>query len=191
MPIYREGLPQNEGGLFLTDGGLETDLIFNEGFELPLFAAIDLLRLPEGEAAVEAYFDSYLRIAEAHDVGFILESATWRASSDWASALGYGKGLMDDLNERAIALLARKRDESGASGPLVISGCVGPRGDGYDASVRMGADEAADYHSRQIGIFAGTDADQVTAITMKATAIGIRLSVLLPAVARSMKVRMI
>ena len=36
---YRGRLPQLDGGLFLTDGGLETTLIFHEGFELPMFAA--------------------------------------------------------------------------------------------------------------------------------------------------------
>jgi hypothetical protein len=41
---YRRYLPQLDGGLFLTDGGIETTLIFHEGLELPYFAAFDLLK---------------------------------------------------------------------------------------------------------------------------------------------------
>jgi hypothetical protein len=39
MAHYRNALPQSAGGLFLTDGGIETTLIFHEGLELPDFAA--------------------------------------------------------------------------------------------------------------------------------------------------------
>jgi len=163
---YRSALPQLSGEIFLTDGGIETDLIFNDGLELPSFAAIDLMRTDGGRAALEAYYRRYLSVAEAHGLGFVLESATWRASPDWESALGYPSGLMADLNEQAIELLARLRDTSIALAPIVISGCVGPRGDGYQPGRTMTSDEAAEYHARQIRLFAETDADQVTAITM-------------------------
>lgn len=167
MPRYRDRLPQLDGALYLTDGGIETDLIFNEGLELPLFAAVDLIRTAEGRGAIERYFRKYIAIASDYGLGFLLETPTWRASADWGERLGYEAGLIDRLNADAVELLAGIRGgRTAASAPVVISGCVGPRGDGYDPGVRMSAEEAADYHSAQIGVFSRTVADQVSAITM-------------------------
>jgi homocysteine S-methyltransferase len=166
MATYRGHLPQLEGSPVLTDGGLETDLIFNRGIELPLFAAADALRYAEGREALAAYYRRYLDIADEHDLGFVLESPTWRASADWGEQLGYAPGAMDDLNEQAIELLGRLRDERALVRHRVISGQIGPRGDGYDPGVQMTLDQAAGYHARQIAVLARTDADLVTAQTM-------------------------
>jgi hypothetical protein len=90
MAKYRDQLPQLSGGLFLTDGGgIETTLIFLDGLELPYFAAFDLLKDDAGREALRKYFRSHASIARAHKMGFILESPTWRASSDWGAKLGY------------------------------------------------------------------------------------------------------
>ena len=91
MSTYRKHLPQLDGGLFLTDGGIETDLIFNDGMELPYFAAFDLLKSEKGAAVLRAYYVRYATIAKANGVGFILESPTWRASADWGQKLGYSQ----------------------------------------------------------------------------------------------------
>lgn len=167
----RPALPQLSTRLFLTDGGIETTLIFHEGLELPDFAAFHLLGSVEGQAALDRYFRTYAAIAQRFDTGLILESATWRASSDWGARLGYSREQLADANRRAIAMLARIRDDyESLETPVVISGCVGPRGDGYVPGQQMSADEAAAYHFEQIGVFAGTSADMVTAITMNYTA---------------------
>ena len=167
MTRYRDGLPQGDGGLFITDGGIETTLIFHDGLDLPDFAAFDLLRRPEGESALRKYFRSYAAIAKEHGIGLILESATWRASSDWAARLGYSRDELVDVNRRAIALLEQIRDEvESPETRVVISGCVGPRGDGYNPTSTMSANEAEAYHRDQIDTFAGTAADMITAITM-------------------------
>ena len=71
MPRYRESLPQLSGRLFLTDGGLETTLIFHEKIELPHFAAFDLMTSIEGRATLRKYFRRYLQIAQASGAGFI------------------------------------------------------------------------------------------------------------------------
>jgi len=171
---YRHALPQLGEGLFLTDGGIETTLIFGQGVELPEFAAFDLLRRPGGEAALREYFRAYSGIAARFGAGLILESATWRASDDWGARLGYdGKDLID-ANLRAVGLLEEIRDQHGP-GHVVISGCVGPRADGYLPSRTMSATEAELYHGRQVETFARSAADMVTAITMNYTeeAIGI------------------
>ncbi len=68
------------GELFLTDGGLETTLIFHRGLDLPEFAAFDLLKGDEGTEELRRYFVPYLELAKEHGAGFVLESPTWRAS---------------------------------------------------------------------------------------------------------------
>ncbi len=167
MPRHRSRLPQIDGGLFLTDGGIETDLISNDGLELPHFAAFHLLRDEKGTEALRAYFKRYASIAHGSDTGFILESPTWRASADWGDKLGYSSGALAAANVKAIDLMRELREQFSKAGPaVVISGCVGPRGDGYIPDPVPGKDEAQAYHAAQIGIFAKTEADMVTAITM-------------------------
>ena len=94
MSQYRKGLPQLRGGLFLTDGGIETTLIFHDGLELSHFAAFHLLQDEAGTAALRRYFARYAEIARAKGTGFILESPTWRASADWGEKLGYSAGAL-------------------------------------------------------------------------------------------------
>ena len=160
-------LPQMRGPLFLTDGGLETTLIFHEGVELPDFAAFLLLQTPQGRATLKAYYERYLAIAAADGMGFILESPTWRASPDWAARQGLSRGRLDQLNREAIGLMLELRDAWKARVPrIVVSGCVGPRGDGYDPGQVMTADEAAHYHLDQVTAFAAAGADMACAITM-------------------------
>ena len=167
MSKYRNDLPQLNGQLFLTDGGIETTLIFHDGFELPSFAAFDLLKNNEGREGLRNYYTPYVKIARDHRLGLVLESATWRASPDWGEALGYTPEALAEANRKAIRLLAEMRDEyETEQSKLVISGCVGPRGDGYDPRELLTEDEAERYHAVQIGIFAETEADMITAITM-------------------------
>ncbi len=176
MARYRQNLPQLGGDLFLADGGIETTLIFLEGHELPYFAAFDLLRRPGGRTALEKYFRTYARIATRHGVGLVLESATWRASPDWAAKLGYTPADLADANLAALDLLHAIRQDC-ERGPtrIVLSGCIGPRGDGYRPEALMSEAEAEDYHAVQAGLFRDAEADLVTAITMTypAEAIGL------------------
>jgi len=167
MSKYRSRLPQLDGGIFLTDGGTETTLIFHEGFDLPHFAAFTLLNDAKGRQVLRAYFDRYANIAKTNGTGFILESPTWRASTDWGDKLGYSEKDLATANRDSIALMEEVRQEFGSdSTPIVISGCIGPRGDGYDPGNVMSPTEAEAYHSKQISVFAETEADQITAITM-------------------------
>lgn len=167
MAQYRSALPQLGGDLFLADGGIETTLIFHDGLELPDFAAYALLSRTEGEAALQKYFRAYAGLARRFGVGIILESATWRASRDWAERLGHTSRELADLNRAAIRQLEGIRAEfQTARTRTVISGCVGPRGDGYNPTSVMSAEAAEAYHSDQVRIFADSAADLVTAITM-------------------------
>ena len=167
MSKYRHALPQLTGGPFLTDGGIETTLIFHEGLELPHFAAFHLLRSPEGEAALYKYFRTYAEIAKRFGAGLILESATWRANADWGIRLGYTSEALADANRKAIHLLENVRNAYATDRTqVVISGCVGPRGDGYVPANVMSELQAEAYHRPQVESFAGSAADMVCAITM-------------------------
>jgi S-methylmethionine-dependent homocysteine/selenocysteine methylase len=164
---YRDHLPQLDGDLFLTDGGLETTLVFHQGIDLPEFAAFDLLKDSEGTETLRRYFEPYTALAREHGLGFVLESPTWRANPRWAAEIGYSDRELDEMNRKAIALMEEIRDESESEGtPFVISGCVGPQDDGYNPAEKMTASAAQDYHTTQIGTFRQTAADMVTAITM-------------------------
>ena len=165
-PKYRNFLPQMGEAHMLTDGGLETTLIFHEGFDLPCFASFDLLKSERGYDALWRYYERYGKIARAQNTGFILDSATWRASRDWGIQLGYSEADLAHANAKAIRLLHHLRDELEGDEPFVVSGNMGPRGDGYSPSSMMTADEAADYHSAQVEVFDREGVDMISAITM-------------------------
>ena len=167
MTTRTSRLPQLAGGLFLTDGGLETTLIFQDGFELPCFAAFPLLRTERGIDALRRYYRRHASIALERGVGFVLESATWRASADWGERLGYSPAALEAANRAAIELLHDLRRELATDRtPMVVSGCVGPRGDGYRADAVMTPAAAQAYHAAQIRVFGAAGADLATAITM-------------------------
>ncbi|MEN8168439.1 MAG: homocysteine S-methyltransferase family protein, partial [Pseudomonadota bacterium] len=167
MAKYRHQLPQLCNELFITDGGLETTLVFQDERELPCFAAFDLLKDESGYARLRAYFEDYIKLAKQHNLGFVLESATWRASTDWGTQLGYSQKELDQLNHRAIELLHELRDEyENDQAPIVISGCIGPRGDGYAPDQNMTVEEAAGYHLPQIKTLGEAAVDMVSAFTI-------------------------
>ncbi|MCW2519489.1 MAG: hypothetical protein JWR46_2108 [Mycobacterium sp.] len=155
-------LPQLSGELmFVTDGGLETDLVFHHGIELPCFAAFPLLEEPDSRDVLRRYYADYLDIARQHGLGLVVEAATWRANPDWAARLGFSPQRLDAVNRMAIELAEEVRAAAAADGiTAVVSGCVGPREE------TMTAAEAERYHCGQIATFAETTADQVTAVTI-------------------------
>jgi S-methylmethionine-dependent homocysteine/selenocysteine methylase len=179
MNSYRNALPQLEEGIFFTDGGMETTLIFDEGYELPCFAAFVLLEQKRGLQSMRTYYERYAKVALAANCGFVLESPTWRANRDWGQQLGYDRQQLDAVNHRSIAFLEDIRKALQQPGsPMVISGCIGPRGDGYTVAEIMNPQQAADYHREQIASFADSAADMVSAFTLSypEEAIGITLA---------------
>lgn len=164
---YRDHLPQLGGRVFLSDGGLETTLIFQEGWDLPMFEAFTLLDTARGRAALRAYFDRYIPLAIDQGAGFVLETPTWRANPDWGAKLGYDRDRLAKANRDAIDLMREIRDAyETVQTPIVISGCIGPRGDGYDPDIVMSADAAEAYHRWQIGVLKDAGADHVSAYTL-------------------------
>jgi S-methylmethionine-dependent homocysteine/selenocysteine methylase len=147
----------------LTDGGIETHLLFHDGFDLPCFAAFPLLEHEQGRAALRAYFAPFFEIAERRTLPFVLDTATWRANPDWGVRLGYDDERLAAAN-RAAVRFARSLAE-GRQG-VTINGVLGPRGDGYVVGERMSADEADAYHGWQIGVLGEAGVDRITAVTL-------------------------
>jgi homocysteine S-methyltransferase len=166
MSQYRQNLPQLSGGLYLADGGIETDLIFNQGIDIRAFAAHTLLPDPVGRKAMSDYFRSFLALAREFDTGFILDSQTWKAHLHWAEELGATEDELREANHESIAFISGlRREYSDNSGPVILNGIIGPTADAYAPEDRIGAGAAENYHARQIGWLAETEVDMVTGTT--------------------------
>ena len=166
-PRYRHALPQLGSARLLTDSGFETTMIFLEGVDLPYFASFAMLRDPDGHARARRYFDRHAEIAVSRGLGFVADTPTWRASRDWGAKLGYDAAALEAVNRGAVAMMFAVRDRWERPGcPVVVSGNIGPRGDGYVADLSMTADEAEAYHVSQVETFADAGVDMITVMTM-------------------------
>lgn len=151
----------------VTDGGLETDLLFLRGFELPEFAAFPLLDNEEGRAALRDYYLEYADIAVRAGAPLLLETPTWRANPDHAGLLGYDAAELDRINQQSVGFLhdlAQAR--AGELAGWEVGGVLGPRGDGYATAGPVDPDAAADYHRPQLASFAAAGAGRATALTL-------------------------
>jgi homocysteine S-methyltransferase len=147
----------------LTDGGIETHLLFHAGFELPCFASFPLLGETRGRAALRDYFAPFLDIADKHGLPFALDTATWRANPDWGARLGYDNEALAAANRDAVTFA---RELAAGRSETTINGVLGPRGDGYVAGDKMSADEAADYHGWQVDVLCAAGVERITALTL-------------------------
>ncbi len=166
MALYRDALPQLSGDLFLMDAGLETDIIFNHGVDIPEFAAHTLLPDPKGREVLATYLRGFLGLANTTGAGLILDSQTWKAHMHWAKDLGASEEDLRQANHDSVAFISDLRNEFSANEkPILLSGLIGPRGDAYAPEEAVAADESERYHAKQIGWLAETDVDMVTALT--------------------------
>ncbi len=166
MPRYRNLLPQMTGDIFLTDAGVETDLIFNHGIEIREFAAHTLLSIPQGRAALSRYFEGFLSLANQQNNGFILDTVTWKAHRHWAEKLGATDDELKAANEDNVRFIAELRQRfSGNAKPIVLNAVMGPRGDAYKPEAVISMDSAEQYFSQQLGWLAATEIDMVSALT--------------------------
>ncbi len=166
MSRFRTNLPQLSGQFFLTDAGIETDLIFNKGIDIREFAAHTLLPQENDRAAVADYFRQFLSLAREHGAGFILDSQTWKAHPHWSADLGEDEDFLREANRESIRFIASLREEfSDNSAPVVLCGVIGPRGDAYAPEAQVAAEEAQAYHSTQVGWLADTEVDMVAGVT--------------------------
>lgn len=161
----RRPVPPMRSARYLTDGGLETFLIFDRSLDLPEFAAFPLLETQDGLRELTDYFDRYLDLAQRDGHGLIIDTPTWRANRDWGAVLGYEREALVELNRRSVEI-ARETSRRRPAVDTLVSGTIGPRGDGYIVGETMSADAAAKYHWLQVGAFADAGADLVTAATV-------------------------
>ena len=167
MPKYRNSLPQLSNDLFLTDSGLETVLIFHNKIDLPDFASFPLLDEADSRQVLKDYFCCHAAIAKTHGVGIVLETPTWRASADWGKRLGFHIEDLDRLNRSSVELIREVQEEfDDGITRVVVSGNIGPRGDGYDPGELMSDTEAEQYHLPQVTSLTGAKADMICALTM-------------------------
>ncbi|MHC9046052.1 homocysteine S-methyltransferase family protein [Microbacterium saperdae] len=163
---------------FVTDGGLETDLIFHHGVDLPDFAAFVLVDDFRGRRLLQDYYRGYAEVARRHGAGLRLESATWRASADWGRRLDYDADALRRVNIEALRMLRDIAADHDDLPEIALIGVVGPRGDAYRTGAwdaATGPDDAYRYHRPQVRSLAEGGADAVTAYTLSdaAEAIGI------------------
>lgn len=156
--------------------GMETDLIFNKGVDLPEFAAFVMVDSDDGRVRLRDYYTQLIALGRRHDVGIILDTPTWMANPDRAAAVDYRADDLPRVTGDAVALV---REVAGTHDDVatLVSVQIGPRGDGYDAGIS--ADEvSAEYHRPQIEAAKSAGADIVSAYTLGAAgeAIGIALA---------------
>ena len=171
--------PNNRLPEFITDGGIETHIIFNVGVELPHFSTFPLNDSATGREVIRRYYRDYLPVARAAGRSFLFATDSWRASPDWADRLGYDRALLKQNNVTSVALCAELAEEFAAAGvESAIAGVLGPRRDAWQYDAGMTVAEAFDYHSPQVEAFAGTAATSLHAYTLTNTpeAIGIARS---------------
>jgi homocysteine S-methyltransferase len=160
--------------VILADGGIETDLIFHHGQDLPHFAAFVLLDTEEGRELLREYYHPYLGIAREAGTGLVLETPTWRASPAWFTALDRRSSDLGPVNHAAVQLL-RDLCEEQPGVDVIVSGCLGPRDDRFVAATMMDEQAAQDYHRPQVEALHAAGADRVTAVTVAypAEAVGV------------------
>lgn len=177
MPTSSPHLAHLDGRVMLTDSGIETDIIYGSGRDLPAFAAFPLLEDEDGRAILERYYLEHVAVAAEHGVGYVLETPTWRSNADWGTSLGYTRDELDAADRAGVALLSMLREQAAdQSQTLPISGCIGPRGDGYAVAAVMSAEEARDYHGHQVRVLAAAGCDLVSVLTLTYAAEGLGIA---------------
>jgi len=186
-------VPTTARPLWVTDGGLEADLIHHHGVDLPGSAAFPLLGTTEGRALLTSYYSGFAQVARRTGTGLLLETPTWRANPDWVVALGGSPQDVRRINLESVVFLAGLGEMLLASGALStaaktgtsgrqsddgafqVRGVIGPKGNGYLPERRPTAEEFADYHSVQAAALCDGGVSWVTAYTLStlAEAVGV------------------
>lgn len=164
----RRSIPPLSTKPFLTDGGLETTIVYKEKIDLPCFAAITLLSTTQGTELLRRLYIKYVDVALSHNAGIVLEARVWRGAPIWAQPLGLTSAELIALNVKAVELLLDLRQQvETQSTPIVISGNIGPLSDAYKLSNRPGREFVREQYREQIKalVDAGVDMLSITTIT--------------------------
>ena len=155
------------GRFFLSDGGLETFMVFDKGHDLPCFSAAVLLDTEKGRADLAAYFERFIGIAKETGRGFILDAPTWRAGTAWAGPLGQTLKDVMETNTRAVSFVSSLRAQhETADCPILVNGLVGPAGDAYAPDAEISRQEALLIHAPQVHALGKSGVDMINAMTL-------------------------
>ncbi len=159
--MFTDPAPE-DGLLYLTEGGFETELMYLHGFELPCFAAFMLLERKDGTAALRALYERTCDVAAEEGFGVLLGWLNYRASPDWGAKLGLSASALREATLRSIAFLEEIRAAYAGQVPrFLISDAIGPRGDAYGTGGAITEAEAEDYHAVQLETLAGSAVDVI------------------------------
>ena len=152
--------------VMLTDGGIETRLIYEFHLALPDFGSF----LPhfdiEGRAALDTIYRSYMKVAAEHDLPMQVGTPTWRAHPEGLVRQGFpAVGDLARVNGEAVAFLKDMRGDLGLEDKVFIAGVIGPRHDGYDPSGAPDAATAEAYHTPQARVLTEAGVDLLYAPT--------------------------
>lgn len=158
--------PRLDDRIYITEGGIETEILYKWGFELPEFSMYPLLDNADAMKTIHAMFDRVFAAAAAHDAGIVLAGLDYRASPDWAEKIGYSRDQLDAFIHRNIAFLKGRREaHADRVRDVYIAATCGPRGDAYGTGGTITEDEAEAYHAFQIAASKAAGADLVIGIT--------------------------
>ncbi|MGH7787091.1 MAG: homocysteine S-methyltransferase family protein [Candidatus Binatia bacterium] len=157
---------RQEGVLYLTEGGQETEIMYKFGHDLPEFAMYPLLDQPRAMAELQGMYRRYLDTAARHGFAVLMGGLDYRASPDWASKLGYTATALADLQLRSIGFLRDvAQPYAGQLPDIRIVGAAGPRGDAYQDNRAITAESAEEYHSVQLTTLKQAAVDLVVGTT--------------------------
>lgn len=163
--------PRREGQFYLTEGGVETELMYKWGIELPHFATFPLFENPEAMAAIRGIFHRYLDIAAKYRLPALVSGLDYRASPDWGAILGYSRKALAEATLQSVDFTRELVQEYASDIPQgFVIGTLGPRGDAYQLNRTITEDEAEDYHGVQLETLKQADVDIAWAMTFNNTA---------------------
>lgn len=157
---------QEPGRYYITEGGIETEIMYKWGFEMPHFAMFPLLDNPKAAEAIRGMYRRYLDVVAKYGHNALIGGFDYRASPDWGALLGYSAQSLHEANLQSIQFLRDVAAEyKNDIQECLVNGVIGPRGDAYLTKNVMSRAEAADYHSAQLSTLKDADVDLAWALT--------------------------
>lgn len=167
------------GSPILTDGGIETRVMFETDVALPAHVgAAGLVEDPAGGPVLRRIYESYVAAARPSRLPVIIGTPTFRASPNFVRRAGLDvAGATRRLNASAAAMHRGIRERSRAH-PVFVAGVIGPSGDAYSPGEALPASEAREYHAVQAEVLAASGVDFLYAPTFPAVeeALGVSMA---------------
>ena len=117
-------------------------------------------------AALSGIYQQYLDIGHKYNLPLVLSTPTWRASRERIEKAGYAKMDVNADNFRFLDAIRKSYGEY--AGKIVISGLLSCRGDAYNQSEALTANDAHAFHAWQANRLAEAGVDFLLAATLPA-----------------------